>query len=540
MAEKEKSERPRFDVAIVGAGPVGLTLANYLGLYGVETLLIERHASTVQEPRAVSIDDESLRAMQGIGLAEQVCAHIMPGYGSLYHSASGRPFAFVQPKTREYGYDRRNGFHQWDLERILCDGLERYENVTVWFENELVDLSDDSDRVALKLRTADEREIQVECRYLAACDGGSSTVRELLGVAMEGSTYNEQWLIIDLDGTKDPYRHTRVYCDPRRPGINLPGPRRARRFEFMLLEGEDPDTVAAESNVRRLLREHGPDEQTRIRRRTVYTFHARMATRWKIGRVSLHGDAAHLTPPFAGQGMNSGIRDATNYAWKLASVINGKLGPAVLETYELERREHAWALIGMAIRMGRVMMPRGRIAASVVQATFLLLKLCPPLNDYIVHMRFKPKPRFEQGFFLANGRDPKTSIAGRLFPQPNVAFADDRVVKLDEVLGDGFALLALTDRPEEIFAQIDEDRLAPLEVNRVCVTPEDVNFPADCGADVSFVRDFDGDVARALAGYRDCAILLRPDRYVAAVFRPAEVNSVLQNLRKMIDSTWTA
>jgi 3-(3-hydroxy-phenyl)propionate hydroxylase len=540
MAEKEKSERPRFDVAIVGAGPVGLTLANYLGLYGVETLLIERHASTVQEPRAVSIDDESLRAMQGIGLAEQVCAHIMPGYGSLYHSASGTPFAFVQPKTKEYGYDRRNGFHQWDLERILCDGLERFENVTVWFENELVDLSYDSDGVSLKLRATDEREIQVECRYLAACDGGGSTVRELLGVAMEGSTYNEKWLIIDLDGTKDPYRHTRVYCDPRRPGINLPGPRRARRFEFMLLDGEDPDTVAAESNVRRLLREHGPDEQTRIRRRTVYTFHARMATRWKIGRVSLHGDAAHLTPPFAGQGMNSGIRDATNYAWKLASVITGKLGPAVLETYELERRKHAWALIEMAIRMGRVMMPRGRIAAFVVQATFRLLKLCPPLNDYIVHMRFKPKPRFEQGFFLADGHDPKTSIAGRLFSQPNVAFADDRLAKLDEALGEGFALLALTDRPTEMFGQIDEDSLAPLEVKRVCVTPDDVNFPADCGADVLFVRDVDGDVARALAGYRDCAILLRPDRYVAAVFRPAEVNAVLQNLRKMIDSTWTA
>ncbi len=538
MAEGENSTHADFDVAVVGSGPVGLTLANYLGLYGVKTLLIEKNASTVQEPRAVSIDDESLRAIQGFGLANEVCAQIMPGYGSLYHSSSGRPFAFVQPTTREYGYDRRNGFHQWDLERILCEGLARYQNVSVQFEHELIAFSQEADGVALAIRTSDGREKDLRCRYLAACDGANSTVRDLLGIELKGATYSEQWLIIDLDGTKDPYEHTRVYCDPRRPGINLPGPRRARRFEFMLLDGEDPDEFVAEANVRRLLRAHGPDEDTRIRRRTVYTFHARMATRWKVGRVSLHGDAAHLTPPFAGQGMNSGVRDATNYAWKLASVIKGELGPALLETYELERRMHAWALIEMATRMGRVMMPRSRVSAFIVQATFRLLKLCPPLNDYVVHMRFKPKPRFDQGFLLPDGHSKKNSIVGRLFPQPNVSLLNDRIVKLDDVLGDGFALLALTDRPAMIFDLFGEGSLSPLSVKRLCVTPQDDKFPEILGDEIACVRDVDGILAEALKGYADCAILLRPDRYVGAVLPRSDVDSALGGVRKLIDSSW--
>ncbi len=493
---------------MIGAGPVGLTLANYLGVYGIKTLLVEKNLSTVSEPRAVSIDDESMRAMQGIGLADEVYAETMPDYGSLYHSPSGKPFSFVHPRTREYGYPRRNAFHQWILERQLRKGLDRFAHVSQWFEHELVDFDDSEGEVVLSVLSADGKAKTVSVGYLAACDGGRSTVRTGLRIEMEGDSYEEPWLIIDLEGTQDSYRHTKVFCDPRRPGITLPGPGGARRFEFKMFEGEDPEEFASERNVRRLLASHGPDEHAKIRRRTIYTFHARMATRWKVGRVSLHGDAAHLSPPFAGQGMNSGIRDAVNYAWKLAAVARGELGESLLETYEQERRDHAWALIEMAVRMGRVMMPSSIAKAFLVQAGFRAIKLIPPLNDYITQMRYKPKPRFKQGFLVPDGRG-EASIVGRLFPQPNVELPDRRVVKLDDALGPGFALISMSDRG---FGLVPEAAFGSLPMRRIRVTSANADFPHSG----DWVRDLDGTIEKALEAYSDCAVLIRPDRYVMA------------------------
>ena len=501
---------------------MGLTLANYLGVYGIKTLLIEKNSSTVSEPRAVSIDDESMRAMQGVGLAEKVFAEAMPDYGSLYHSPSGKPFSFVHPRTREYGYPRRSGFHQWILERQLREGLNRFPHVSQWFEHELVDFGDLDGEVELTVRSPNREDKTVAVSYLAACDGARSTVRTKLGIDMEGDSYEEPWLIVDLEGTQDSYRHTKVFCDPRRPGITLPGPGGARRFEFKLLAGENPEQFASERNVRSLLAAHGPDKNAKIRRRTIYTFHARMATSWQVGRVSLHGDAAHLSPPFAGQGMNSGVRDAVNYGWKLAAVVRGELGPNLLKTYEQERRAHAWALIEMAVRMGRVMMPSSMAKALVVQAGFRAIKLIPTLNDYITQMRYKPKPRFEAGFLIADGLGER-SIVGRLFPQPNVELADRSVVKLDDALGPGFALISMSDRG---LAQIPEDAFGRAAVHRLRVTPASVNSS-------DAVRDIDGEIGRALEVYSDSAVLLRPDRYVMAAISDA---NDLRRVQQLIGS----
>lgn len=175
------------------------------------------------------------------------------------------------------------------------------------------------------------------CDYLVACDGASSPTRRALGIAMRGDTYQQRWLIVDICGTKEEYHHTRVFCDPARPGITLPGPNGTRRFEFMVHANEDDEAIRSEESVRNLIAAVGPDREAPIRRRVVYTFHARIAERWRSGRVFLAGDAAHLSPPFAGQGMNSGVRDSHNLSWKLAAVLRGVLGDGVLDSYEQER-----------------------------------------------------------------------------------------------------------------------------------------------------------------------------------------------------------
>jgi 3-(3-hydroxy-phenyl)propionate hydroxylase len=345
------------------------------------------------------------------------------------------------------------------------------------FSCEVGRLEDRGDHVYARLG-ADE----VRARYVAACDGARSAIRESLGIGMGGSTYDQKWLIVDLAESDDTFGHTRVFCDPARPALALPGPDRTRRYEFMLLPGEDADAIVEESRVRALLARHSEvDARLPIVRKVVYQFHARIADRWRSGRVLLAGDAAHLSPPFAGQGMNSGIRDAHNLGWKLALALRGVVPEQVLDTYETERKPHAAALIQMAVRMGHVMMPRSALKGLAMRAVFRSLSLYPPARDYVMQMKYKPKPYYAQGWVAG---DAGPTLRGRMFPQPMVEL-EGRPVALDDLLGRDFALL---EADGEMFT-----------VNAA-----------------SRIRDTSGTIRRVFdaAGVR--GVVLRPDRYVAA------------------------
>ena len=250
-------------------------------------------------------------------------------------------------------------------------------NACLWFNAELIMVEQKGDKVALRVQRGDGSIAELTCSYLAACDGSKSFVRRTLGIEMSGSTFRERWLIIDLANTNDPTRDTKVFCNPDRPAISLPGPHGTRRFEFMLHDRESDAQALDPDNITRWLSLYGNDDASALVRKVVYTFHARVADRWSEGRIFLAGDAAHLSPPFAGQGMNSGIRDAHNLAWKFAAVLQGELGPKLLDTYEPERRPHAWEMIRLAVRMGRVMMPRNAPAAFGMAAGFRLLSFLP-------------------------------------------------------------------------------------------------------------------------------------------------------------------
>lgn len=503
-------------VTIVGAGPVGLMLANLLCAQDIPVVLLERNLSTVKAPRAVSIDDESLRSLQMAGLADSVRGICAMDYGSVYLGPDRRPFASVSPTAAEYGHPRRSAFAQPELEAMLADSLRRYPHLELRFGHEVLGLEQDDAGVTLEVQTQDGARYSHRSRYVAACDGGRSPIRHMLDVGMKGYTYEKKWLIIDLAGTRDNFRETRVYCDPRRPGINLPGPNGTRRFEFMLLDGETDEQVTDPAFISQLLRDHGPDDGVEIVRKQVYTFHARMVTEWRKGSVFLLGDAAHLTPPFAGQGLNSGLRDASNLAWKLAAVVQGRLGPAVLDSYQDERPEHAWELIKLAITLGRIMMPDTMLKARLIQAGFRVLQWVPPANDYITQMRYKPKPRFSKGYIVPDGTDLRRTRVGRMLPQPEVETQDRRTHRLDEILGVGFSLIAFHTDPAEAFKGLPELPFeSQLGLKRVCITPRYYNaFPDAPGA--STVRDARGDFERHCAEAKDSWLLVRPDRYVLA------------------------
>ncbi len=509
-----------FPVVIIGAGPTGLMLANLLGVQGIRTLVIERSINTVGEPRAVTIDDESLRTVQATGLINAVLPSVVQGYGVHYYSWRNREFARIEPSSMENGFPKRNAFRQQVLVGQLRDGLQRFDHANIWFGHELVGFRDEGlagEAVHLELRHGGETK-HISCQWLIACDGGRSPVREQLGIKLTGSTYDEKWLIVDLLNRSSAFRHTRTYCDPVRPAIRLPGPEGTLRYEFMLHEGEDPEQIVEEDVVRSLIHAREPaDAQLVIARKVVYAFHARVAERWRVGRVFLAGDAAHLTPPFAGQGMNSGVRDAANLAWKVAAVVKGQMPASLLDTYEPERKPHAWSLIQMAVRIGQFMQPKSRLAAMLTQGALKVASIYKPVRDYVLQLKFKPKPRFFEGFFVAGEARDAIVPAGQLLPQPMVELQGGAHVLLDDVLGEGFALLTLAG--SRAVGWPDDLRAAGLACKHLAVVAKSDDFlrlPGDTGVPDTVLQDFTGTLENILRSAGADAVLLRPDRYVLA------------------------
>lgn len=524
-------KRINTQVLVIGAGPTGLTLANLLGQADVDTLIIDRKPGTVTEPRAVSIDDESLRTMQAIGLDAAVLRDVVPGYGVHYFTRpGGRCFGKVEPTGKLYGFPKRNAFRQPLFENTLRLGLERFASLTARFSHELVEFTQDPHGVCALVRDAEGQLMEVHAAYLVACDGGRSPVRKQLGIEMVGSSFSSRWLVVDTDQDDDPFWQTRVYCDARRPVVEVPGPHRTRRFEFLLKPDETDEQVLDETCLQALLRPFKGDAPVSIVRKTVYTFHARVAERWQVQRVFLAGDAAHLTPPYAGQGMNSGVRDAHNLGWKLVGVLKGKMAESALLSYESERRDHAWALIKLALNLGVVMAPATVLRARLISGAFALIGLLPPLRDYFLQMRFKPKPRFTRGLVLTEGQA-GTLSCGQMFPQPMLTDAHGQERLLDDAIGPGFALIQYGDPTRQRIDELKHGLWNHLEARRILILPASVQaMPSIPGCTV--LQDREGQL-KSLLGDSHPFLLLRPDRYIAAIFDKATETRAAESLQSL-------
>jgi 3-(3-hydroxy-phenyl)propionate hydroxylase len=509
------------DVLIVGGGPTGLTLANLLGRANVPFMLVDRKASTIAEPRAVSIDDESLRTMQALGLSEDVMKDVVPGYGVHYITRhGGRCFGRVVPTVSEYGFPRRNAFRQPLFEATLRRGLDRFERGQTRFGHTLEAFEQDEQGVTATVSDPHGKRFDVRARYLIGCDGGRSPVREMLGVAMVGSTFKSRWLVIDTQNDDDAFAQMRVYCDPRRAIVDVPGPHNTRRFEILVHPGESADEMLEPARIRQLLMPFRGDRDTDIVRKTVYTFHARVAERWQTGRVFLAGDAAHLTPPYAGQGMNSGVRDAFNLGWKLAGVIKGQLPASALNSYEVERRDHAWALIRLALNLGVVMAPSSWLSAFAFQSFFTCAGYIPPLRNFFLQMKFKPKPRFSEGLLGPRDDLGRRSLRGRMFPQPSVTLRSGERCLLDELIGQRFALIQYGPADANDVAALDDPLWSTLDAVRVHILPAGSHAigTAPDSPQLCSVVDHGGALAGPLASHAGRILLMRPDRYVAGSF----------------------
>jgi len=435
---------PETEVLIAGAGPVGATIANLLGSYGISTLIVDRSSHVLDYPRAVGLDDEALRTFQATGLAEDMLRDMIQNVPLRMYTARKQCFAEILPSTREFGWFRRNLFSQPLGEAVLRRGLARFPCVQLHLGVELINLTQDEAGVSATLRDAQGVESGVRARYLVGCDGGRSFVREgLLKLPFNGRTHPAKWVVIECDQDPLDAPYTALHCEPARPYVCLRLPYGLRRWEFMLFPGEDGEQMLAPEKVRELLGRHvaNPEKLNVIRAR-VYTHNSRVAGSFVSGRVCLAGDAAHITPPWIGQGLNAGLRDAFNLSWKLAWILQGRLKPELLSSYHDERHAHAKAMIDLADLFGAVLSQRNRFVAWLRDGFFLSIKNIPRVRNYVLQMKFKPMPRFVKGIVQDSGDARRDELVGRMFIQPNVEREAGRTQRFDDVVGPRFALLS--------------------------------------------------------------------------------------------------
>lgn len=547
------------DVIIIGAGPAGLSLANLLGLQGVSVIVLEQLQSLIDYPRGVGIDDESLRSLQTMGLVHDALPYTTPSHIMRLVNGKGGLITEIRPQTDEFGWSRRNAFIQPEVDRVLYEGLERFDHVDVLFDRKVENAVDDGNSVTVTAVSEDGKTYTYRADYVVGAEGGRSETRKRMernGVTFDGQSPPTRWLVVDI--ANDPLGTPNIYLggDPERPYVSLGLPMDIRRFEFMLFEDEPDDIADDPVFLNKLLRKHVPNpNDLDIIRARAYTHHSRIASDFRQGRVLIAGDAAHLMPVWQGQGWNSGQRDATNLAWKLATVVKGLAKPELLDTYHQERHEHAKAMIDLSTSFGYVVKPTNKVVVALRDGAAKVLNAAPPIRDYFAQMRYKPMPFYSRGvvvdaatltpgmseakhgkgLHIFKASPGKLSPVGKQFIQPKVKGADGEVRLLDDEIGYGWAVLHWGGNPERLFNAKQRELLRRLDAKLVSLRPEvqmDLDAPED--PDAMVLGDTTGRLKAWFDAQPTSVIFLRPDRFVAAATVTQDAGAAVEGIAKAL------
>ncbi len=505
-------------VVIVGAGPTGITAATKLAQYGVDCLVLDRWQDVYVQPRAVHLDDEVYRLIAGLGCGDEFAAISRPARGLQLRDRNFRVLAqFTRDCTESSnGYPQANMFDQPEFEALLRTNLKLHPQAVVRGNAEVteaVQIGPDRVQVTFTDRVSGT-EHRVEAQYLLGCDGANSLVRAAIGACMEDLKFQQRWLVVDVSTSAELNQWEGVHqvCDPHRAATYMRIGETRYRWEFRLLPdetSEDYQTMAALYPLLRPWVEGVASQDLELIRVAEYTFRAQVADHWRRDNMFLVGDAAHLTPPFIGQGLCAGLRDAMNLAWKLAGVINGWMPDTVLDTYEQERIPHARYMIRFALAMGTAMTAGGEAGDLLRRVVVPRLHLIPGVRDKIVD---SSTPALSGSDLVVKrpgrlGRLGGVGLSGRLCPNPQLP--DGR--RLDAVVGRRFAVITTV--------ALDSAQQAEMTRRGAVV------IDAQPGT----------DLARWLQAGRARAAAVRPDRTVMCAGR--DIGAVLDRVPRFAVTT---
>lgn len=433
------------DLLVVGLGPVGDVLAGLARQQGLSVIAIDRSRDVHGLPRAAVFDHEIMRVFQALGVADRIRPHCRVPDRYQFLTANGELLLdFPVAPQAASGWSETYALHQPAVEAVLRQRLAEL-NVDIRTDTSFLSLTQDSEGVTATVEGPQGRET-IRARFLAGCDGAWSPVREQLGIGMFDYAFDERWLVVDtiIEEVGDLPIACRQICDPRRPTTYMAMSGSRFRWEFMLRPEEDNERILDDASIRALLEPWNCIDRVLIERKAIYRFHGLVANTWRVGRVLLAGDAAHQMPPFAGQGMCSGIRDAANLAWKLKAVTDG--APlALLETYQEEREAHIRTIIETAIAMGRIVCLLDEEGAAQRDAEMIARKKAGAQDVSVAY------PGLKSGVLA------QTPLAGEIFPQPVVEGQ-----RLDDVIGTGPTLIGrnLPACAELTLFDLDKERLS--------------------------------------------------------------------------------
>ena len=499
-----------YDVAIVGYGPTGVSAANFLGALGVKTIVLERDHDIYPRARAVTVNDWTLRCFQSVGLLEPLLAVIDPMLECRWVTYDGRQLLRMKTVDSEMALPSASMIYQPALEQVLRDGVKRFEDhVHVRFGAEVGSVSRNDG--ATELLYKDLQSLQthtLRCRYVLACDGGASQIRQQLGIELLGSTVETQWVVIDTKVKKWwPNRHLLTFwSDKKRPVVDIPLALGNHRWEFPLAAHESPKVFETREQLWALLQTMGiTPEHIDIHQHAFYRHHSRMAQRWRDGSVFLLGDAAHLMPPWAGSGMQSGIRDAFNLCWKLHAVLKQRLPETVLDSYEVERAPNVAEVTEVSERLGRIIKQQMSVRdwMDVLHREAARRLGLPGPKEPLAGL-----PHIEHGW-LTGGR--KNSALGEMLPQCTVALASGQKGRLDDFLGADFAVLAVNCNVREILSPAQQQVWLGLGAKFINLYDAHLKTQAD-----GDLVDLQGQLSAWMQKHGTCCVVVRPDRFVVA------------------------
>lgn len=512
-----------YDVAIIGGGPTGLSAAALLASRGRTVVLFERHPNRYSLPRAGHIDHEIMRIIQAVGAHKAMLADDVEFESYNWYNVD-RELLLAFPSGQSIsGFRGDYMMFQPVLDGALYDSLDRFPNATVQLGALVNNLTQDEGGVTLEWESAADDEDGrtlgsgdsnvARARYVIAADGAGSVVRDqFLGIEREDFGFNERWLDVDCKLLRPlPIGTDGQFCDPRRPTYVGPLGKRHHRFEFALLEGESDNEILEAKTIWMLLGNCGVGpEDVEPFRQIVYTFEARVAKKWRSGRVLLAGDAAHTMPPHMGQGLCSGIRDSANLAWKLDLVLNGIARDDLLDSYETERRAHAAAWIEISMAVGKVSCMTDPDEAAARDKAFLSGNI-PPLP---------PFPQLSAGIVEL---DDEAGRTGQMFVQSHISL-NGQTGLLHDLLGHGFLLVGRDGDPRR---SLEPKQLAVLD--RIGARPAWIAGAGDSGG----FEDITGTVGQFFDEHDVAVFVVRPDYYVySACTDEGEVGATVDRLAR--------